>query len=50
MALPRQIDTIVVGAGQAGLTMSWFLRQSGRDHLLVERRARLGGGWLRTAS
>ncbi len=46
MALPRKIDTLVVGAGQAGLTMSWFLRRSGRDHVLVDRRARLGGGWL----
>lgn len=46
MALPRRIDTAVVGAGQAGLTMSWFLRQAGRDHVLLDRRSRLGGGWL----
>ncbi len=44
--LPKAIDTVVVGAGQAGLTMSWFLRQGGRDHVLLDRRARLGGGWL----
>jgi putative flavoprotein involved in K+ transport len=46
MSFPRRIDTVVVGAGQAGLTMSWFLRQGGRDHVLLDRRPRLGGGWL----
>jgi putative flavoprotein involved in K+ transport len=43
--LPRSVETVVVGAGQAGLTMSWFLRQAGREHLVVDRRERLGGGW-----
>jgi len=46
MDLPGKIDTVVVGAGQAGLTMSWFLRSGRRDHVLLDRRARLGGGWL----
>ena len=43
--LPRRIDTVVVGAGQAGLTMSWHLRHAGRDHVLLDRRLTLGGGW-----
>jgi putative flavoprotein involved in K+ transport len=46
MTLPQRIDTIIVGAGQNGLAMSSFLRRSGREHVLVDRRARLGGGWL----
>ncbi len=46
MTLPRKVETVVVGAGQAGLTMSWFLRRGGRDHVLLDRRPRLGGGWL----
>ena len=41
----RSIDTIVVGAGQAGLMMSRHLSQAGRDHLVLERRPTLGGGW-----
>jgi putative flavoprotein involved in K+ transport len=41
----RQVETVVVGAGQAGLTMSRYLGQAGRDHLVVDRRSRLGGGW-----
>ena len=43
--LPRSTEAVVVGAGQAGLAASWFLRQLGRDHLVIDRRARLGGGW-----
>jgi putative flavoprotein involved in K+ transport len=46
MTLPRHVDAVVVGAGQAGLTMSWYLRRAGRDHVLLDRRDRLGGGWL----
>jgi putative flavoprotein involved in K+ transport len=41
----RSIDTVVVGAGQAGLVASWHLRQLGREHLLLDRRSTLGGGW-----
>jgi putative flavoprotein involved in K+ transport len=44
--LPSRIETVIVGAGQAGLTMSWYLRQAEREHILLERRATLGGGWL----
>ena len=43
--LPSRIETVVIGGGQAGLTMSWYLRQAGRDHVVLERRNRLGGGW-----
>jgi putative flavoprotein involved in K+ transport len=42
----RRVETVVVGAGQAGLTMSSLLREAGREHLVVDRRDRLGGGWL----
>jgi putative flavoprotein involved in K+ transport len=43
--LPRRVEAVVIGAGQAGLTMSWYLRQAGREHIVLERRDRLGGGW-----
>ena len=43
--LPRSAQTVVIGAGQAGLMMSWHLRQAGREHVVLERRATLGGGW-----
>jgi putative flavoprotein involved in K+ transport len=43
--LPPRVETVVVGAGQAGLVMSWHLQRAGRDHVLLERRSTLGGGW-----
>jgi len=45
MSLPARIETVIVGAGHAGLTMSWYLREAGREHVLVERRSILGGAW-----
>lgn len=35
----EQVETIVVGAGQAGLAMSHCLSEAGREHLLLERAA-----------
>jgi putative flavoprotein involved in K+ transport len=45
MTLPTSIDTVVIGAGQSGLTMSRYLQRAGREHVVLERRAELGGGW-----
>ena len=30
-------DTVIVGGGQAGLAMSYHLRQRGREHIILER-------------
>jgi putative flavoprotein involved in K+ transport len=43
--LPTSTHTVVIGAGQAGLLMSRHLRAAGREHIVLERRAELGGGW-----
>ncbi|MEP7040314.1 MAG: NAD(P)/FAD-dependent oxidoreductase [Chloroflexota bacterium] len=43
--LPSFTHTVVIGAGQAGLIMSHHLRQSGREHVILDRREQLGGGW-----
>jgi putative flavoprotein involved in K+ transport len=43
--LPDRVETVIVGAGQAGLTMSSLLGSAGREHLVLERRETLGGGW-----
>lgn len=47
MQLPTTTDTVVVGAGHAGLTMSWFLGQAGQDHVVLEREATRRGSWHR---
>lgn len=44
--LPRSVDTVVIGAGQAGLAMSHELTAAGSEHIVLEARDRLGGGWL----
>ena len=41
----RSVETVVVGAGHAGLIVSRLLSEAGREHVLLERRATLGGGW-----
>jgi putative flavoprotein involved in K+ transport len=40
-----RVDTLVIGAGQAGLATSHWLTKAGVEHLVVDRRDRLGGGW-----
>ena len=43
--LPSDVDVLVVGAGHAGLAMSGYLREARREHLVIDRRHQLGGGW-----
>ena len=38
-------DTLVIGGGQAGLATSYWLKQAGVEHLVLERRRELGGSW-----
>lgn len=45
MGIPARVETVVVAAGHAGLTMSSFLTDGGREHVVLDRRATLGGGW-----
>ena len=34
---PRRIDVVIIGGGQAGLSMSWHLQQAGIEHVVFER-------------
>ena len=45
MTHARKVETVIVGAGQAGLVVSDVLRRAGREHVLLDRRSTLGGGW-----
>lgn len=38
------IDSVVVGGGQAGLSVSWHLKRAGREHLVLDR-GRIGDTW-----
>ncbi|MDR6986002.1 putative flavoprotein involved in K+ transport [Paenarthrobacter nitroguajacolicus] len=41
----RTQETVVIGAGQAGLTTSYWLTQLGVEHQVLERRDTLGGAF-----
>ena len=40
----EQIETVIIGGGHAGLTMSYSLSQLGREHVILER-GRVGERW-----
>lgn len=35
--MPERIETVIIGGGQAGLAMSYYLGQLGREHIILER-------------
>lgn len=39
-------DVVVIGAGQAGLSASYFLRRRGVDHVVLDANDAPGGAWL----
>jgi len=40
----KKVNTIIIGAGQAGLSTSYFLTQKGIEHLILEK-GRVGEDW-----
>ena len=42
--MDQEID-VIVGAGQAGLAISYFLTQQGRSHLILEQSAGVASAW-----
>ena len=41
----EHIETVIVGGGQAGLAMSYHLKQYGCEHLVLEQAAQIGSVW-----
>lgn len=41
-------DTIVIGGGQAGLSIAYFLRRSKLEYLVLDNQPKPGGAWLHT--
>src|SRR5215470_6212931 len=39
------VETIIVGGGQAGLSVSYYLSQQGRDHVVLEQSNQPGNAW-----
>jgi putative flavoprotein involved in K+ transport len=44
---PTEIETVVIGAGQAGLATGYHLQQRGRPFVVVDAEARVGDNWRR---
>jgi len=44
-ATNHELDTLVIGASQAGLATGYHLKQRGASFLLVDRHARVGDSW-----
>jgi putative flavoprotein involved in K+ transport len=41
----EQIETIIIGGGQAGLSTSYYLCQMGHEHLILEQASQAGNAW-----
>ena len=41
----QRIDTVIVGGGQAGLAISYYLTQQGREHVVLERTPAIANAW-----
>jgi len=35
--VPERVETVIIGRGQAGLSMSYHLGRLGREHIVLER-------------
>jgi putative flavoprotein involved in K+ transport len=43
--MTEKINTIIVGGGQAGLSVSYYLKQAGLDHIILEATHKAGKAW-----
>ncbi|HEX3053485.1 MAG TPA: NAD(P)/FAD-dependent oxidoreductase [Aggregatilineaceae bacterium] len=43
--MAHSIETLIVGAGQAGLSLSYYLTQQGREHLIIDRALQPAEAW-----
>jgi len=41
----HEIDTVIIGGGQAGLAISYYLRQEDRVHVVLERAPAVAHAW-----
>src|SRR5215472_9544818 len=41
----RRLETVIVGSGQAGLALSYYLKQEGCEHVVLERAPAVANAW-----
>jgi len=42
----ERFDTVVIGAGQAGLSAGYYLKRAGRSFVILDANASVGGSWV----
>ena len=45
--MDTRIDTVIIGAGQAGLALGYYLQRAGRRFVIVDAAERVGDSWRR---
>jgi len=43
--MKTHVETVIIGGGQAGLAVSYYLKQQGRPHIVLERAGQAGNAW-----
>jgi putative flavoprotein involved in K+ transport len=43
--MAEYVETLIVGGGQAGLSVSYYLKQHGREHVIIEESDQPGNAW-----
>jgi putative flavoprotein involved in K+ transport len=43
----EQVDTVVIGGGQAGLAIGYYLKEQDRDFVILDAGDRIGDAWRR---
>ena len=41
----EKIETVIIGGGQAGLATSYWLKQHGREHIVLEKAGQPAHAW-----
>ena len=41
----EKIETVIIGGGQAGLSLSYYLTRAGREHVILEKSAQVADAW-----
>jgi putative flavoprotein involved in K+ transport len=45
VAMEKNFNTIVIGGGQAGLSLGYYLKKLGRPFVILDANERIGGSW-----
>ena len=43
--MSEQVEAVVIGGGQAGLAISYYLTQQGRTHMVLEQATHVAPAW-----